>query len=95
MCNLFEWFLPCGTLPGGVSGTVVDVKIILKHALETLSSSIVLIHNHPSGNPSPSNQDIEITRKVKEASRLMDISLFDHLIIGQDSYFSFSDEGLL
>jgi len=80
---------------GGVSGTVVDVKIILKQALETLSSSIVLIHNHPSGNPSPSKEDVEITRKVKEASRYMDISLFDHVIIGQDCYFSFSDEGLI
>lgn len=80
---------------GGVSGTVVDVKIILKYALETLSSSIVLIHNHPSGNPSPSKEDAEITRKVKEASKYMDISLFDHVIIGQDSYFSFSDEGLI
>jgi DNA repair protein RadC len=71
------------------------VKIILKQALDTLSSCIVLIHNHPSGNPYPSQEDVSITRKVKEASRLMDISLFDHIIIGQDSYFSFSDEGLM
>jgi DNA repair protein RadC len=80
---------------GGVSSTIVDVKIILKHALETLSSSIILVHNHPSGNPSPSEQDILITQKVKEASKYMDISLFDHVIIGQDCFFSFADEGLM
>ena len=80
---------------GGVSATVVDVKIILKHALETLSSSIILVHNHPSGNTSPSEQDISITRKVKEASKYMDILLYDHVIIGQDSFFSFADEGLM
>lgn len=80
---------------GGVSSTIVDVKIILKYALETLSSSIILVHNHPTGNPSPSEQDILITQKVKEASKYMDISLFDHVIIGQDCFFSFSDEGLM
>lgn len=80
---------------GGVSATVVDVKIILKLALETLSSAIILVHNHPSGSLSPSTSDVEITKKVKEACRFMDIALIDHLIIGQDGYFSFSDEGVL
>jgi DNA repair protein RadC len=80
---------------GGVDGTVVDVKIVLKHALEMLSSGIVLIHNHPSGNPSPSHQDIAITKKIKEASKHMDILLCDHVIIGQGCYFSFADEEML
>lgn len=80
---------------GGVAGTVVDVKLILKYALDTLSSSIILIHNHPSGSITPSNQDILITKKVKEATKYMDIIVYDHIIIGQDTYYSFSDEGVL
>lgn len=80
---------------GGVDGTVVDVKIILKHALEMLSSSIVLIHNHPSGNPSPSSHDVSITKKVREASKHMDILVIDHIVIGRDCYFSFADEGIM
>jgi DNA repair protein RadC len=80
---------------GGITGTVVDVKIILKYALDTYASSIALIHNHPSGDPSPSSQDVEITQKVKEAAKYMDILVIDHLIIGQDCYFSFADEGMM
>ncbi len=80
---------------GGISGTVVDVRLILKPAIECLASSIILSHNHPSGNLKPSNEDIFLTKKVKEAAMLMDISLQDHIIIGDQSYLSFADEGLL
>lgn len=80
---------------GGVTGTVADTKIILKHALELLASGIVAIHNHPSGNLQPSEADKKLTRKIKEAASLMDIVLIDHLIIGDKTYLSFADEGLL
>lgn len=77
---------------GGVSGTVVDQKIILKKALLYLASSIVLVHNHPSGNLNPSAQDKKVTRKMKLACELLEINLLDHLIIAGNSYYSFADE---
>ena len=80
---------------GGVSGTVVDSKVIFKHALEHLASSIVLCHNHPSGNLKPSDADLKLTKNLKEAGRVMDIVVVDHLIIGEKSYYSFGDEGML
>ena len=80
---------------GGISGTVIDVRLILKLALEKLACSIILCHNHPSGNLVPSEADKEITRKIKEAGKHMDIPVIDHLIIGNGSYFSFADEGLI
>ncbi len=80
---------------GGVSGTVVDIKIILRNALQRLTSGIVLIHNHPSGNLQPSDADISITKKLKEAAKLMDISILDHLIIGDKNYYSFADNGII
>lgn len=80
---------------GGLSGTIIDVRIILKTALEKLASSIVLCHNHPSGNLTPSEADKEITKKIKEAGKYMDIPVIDHLIIANDAYFSFADEGLI
>ncbi|WP_423130350.1 RadC family protein [Gaoshiqia sp. Z1-71] len=80
---------------GGLAGTVIDIRIILKTAIEKLASSMILCHNHPSGNIKPSDADKTITRKIKEAATLMEISVLDHLIIGRDRYFSFSDEGLL
>jgi len=80
---------------GGVSGTVVDVRLILKPAIECLASSIILAHNHPSGNLKPSAEDIHLTKKIKEASKLVDMSLQDHLIVGDLAYFSFADEGIL
>lgn len=80
---------------GGLSGTVIDVRIILKMALEKLACSIILCHNHPSGNLVPSEADKEITRKIKEAGKHMDIPVLDHVIIGNESYFSFADEGLI
>jgi DNA repair protein RadC len=80
---------------GGISGTVVDIRIILKQAIESLASSIILCHNHPSGNLKPSNEDILLTRKCKDAALLLDIKLLDHLIFNENKYFSFCDEGML
>lgn len=80
---------------GGVSGTVVDVRIILKKAISELASGIILVHNHPSGNLQPSSADKSITEKLKEASRLLEIKLLDHLIIAGNSYYSFADEAAL
>jgi DNA repair protein RadC len=80
---------------GGVSGTVVDVRLILKPAIECLASGIILGHNHPSGNLKPSQEDIQLTQKVKQAAKLIDISLMDHLIIGDQNYYSFADEGII
>lgn len=80
---------------GGISGTVVDVRLISKSAIENNTSSVILAHNHPSGNLKPSQSDIDITKKIKEALKLFDITLFDHLIIGDHAYYSFTDEGVL
>ncbi len=80
---------------GGVSGTVADVRMMLKSAIENLSSAVVLAHNHPSGNIRPSEADIQLTKKVKEAALLFDIQLLDHVIVGEGVYFSFTDEGLI
>ena len=80
---------------GGVTSTVVDVKIIAKYAVDSLATGIVLAHNHPSGNLNPSSADISITNKVKEAMKFFDIEVFDHIILTEDSYYSFADEGIL
>lgn len=80
---------------GGVSGTVVDIKLIFKSALERLASALALCHNHPSGNLKPSDADISLTRKVVQAGKVMDIAVIDHLIVTDSGYFSFADEGLL
>lgn len=80
---------------GGVSGTVTDIRLILKHAIEKLASSIILCHNHPSGNNKPSDNDIAITRKVKDAGNVMDIAVLDHIIICEKNYYSFADEGII
>ena len=80
---------------GGVAGTVADPKIILKTAVLELASGIILAHNHPSGNLLPSQQDIELTKKIKEAGKLLEIQVLDHLIFGQAKYYSFADEGIL
>ena len=77
---------------GGITGTVVDNKIILKKALLNLASSIILVHNHPSGNVNPSIQDKKVTKKMKLACELLEINLLDHLIIAGNSYYSFADE---
>ncbi len=80
---------------GGIAGTVADPKKIFKTALECNASSIILCHNHPSGNIKPSEADIKLTKKLKDAGLLMDISVLDHVIIGDNAYFSFADENLL
>lgn len=80
---------------GGVAGTVVDNRIILKAAIEKLSSSIIVAHNHPSGNLNPSQHDIKITDTLKKACDLIDIQLDDHIIVGNGDYYSFRDEGRL
>lgn len=80
---------------GGITETSVDVRVILQAALLTNSVALVLAHNHPSGNPRPSRQDMEITKQVKEAARLMRITVIDHLILTDTGYYSFSDEGQL
>ncbi|TXI71386.1 MAG: JAB domain-containing protein [Cyclobacteriaceae bacterium] len=80
---------------GGVAGTVADPKIIFKVAVEELASGIILAHNHPSGNLAASQADIDLTKKLKESGKLLDIQVLDHIIVGDKSYFSFADEGLL
>lgn len=80
---------------GGIAGTVADPKVIFKYALDELASTIILCHNHPSGSVKPSQADISLTRKIKEAGTLLEVVVADHLIIGDKSYFSFADEGLL
>ena len=80
---------------GGVSGTVADPKVIYKMALEELASGIIVAHNHPSGNMTASQSDIDLTRKLKEAGRFLEIQLLDHLIICGPKYLSFADEGML
>jgi len=77
---------------GGISGTVVDQKMILKKALLNLSSSIILVHNHPSGNLKPSLADKKVTQKMKSACEMLEINLLDHLIIAGNAYYSFADE---
>ncbi len=78
---------------GGMTGTVVDIRLILKRALELNATAIVLSHNHPSGTLLPSEADIMITEKVKNAAQYMDIKLLDHLIITDQFYYSFADQG--
>lgn len=80
---------------GGITGTVADPRIILRKALEEDAVSLVLCHNHPSGNLKPSRADEEITHKIKEAARYFDIRVLDHVIVSEEGYYSFADEGLL
>jgi DNA repair protein RadC len=80
---------------GGIAGTVIDARIILRNALEKLASGLILCHNHPSGNPKPSEADISITHKLKDAAVMMDIKLLDHIIVADTNYFSFADEGII
>jgi len=83
------------TSEGGISGTVVDPKKVFKSCLDLHASSIILGHNHPSGNIQPSEADIKITKKIRECGILLDIAVLDHIIIGDDRYYSFADEGCL
>ena len=80
---------------GGITGTVADPRIILKKALEHDAVSIVLCHNHPSGNLKPSRQDQELTNKIKEAAQYFDIKVLDHIIVSDEGYYSFADDGML
>jgi DNA repair protein RadC len=80
---------------GGVAGTVADPKIIFKSALEELASGIIVAHNHPSGNLTASQADIQLTQRLKESGKLLEIQVLDHLIFAGYKYFSFADEGLL
>jgi DNA repair protein RadC len=80
---------------GGITGTVADPRIILKKALEENAVSIILCHNHPSGNLSPSRADEELTQKIKEAAKYFDIKVLDHIIVSEEGYYSFADAGLL
>lgn len=80
---------------GGMTGTLVDVRLVMKHALEHGAVGLILAHNHPSGTLKPSRSDKEITKKLKTASGALDIKTLDHLIIAQNSYFSFADDGIL
>lgn len=80
---------------GGLTQTVVDLRMLFKTALEHLATALILVHNHPSGQLTPSQADKDITQRIKEAGTTIDIKLLDHLIIAQNSYFSFADENIL
>lgn len=80
---------------GGITGTVADPRIILRKALEHDAVNIILCHNHPSGSLKPSRADEQITAKIKEAARLLDLNVLDHLIVSESGYYSFADEGLI
>jgi DNA repair protein RadC len=90
-----EVLRPVQVSAGGVSGTVADSKLIFKHAIEHLASGMILLHNHPSGNRTPSQADKDLTRKLRDAGRLLEIPILDHLIFTDGGYFSFADEGIL
>lgn len=78
---------------GGISSTVVDIRIIMKRALELCASGILVSHNHPSGNLTPSDEDIDLTQRIRKAGDLLDIRLVDHLIVFENQYYSMADEG--
>lgn len=80
---------------GGIASSVADVRVIFKTALEHFATQIIVAHNHPAGSLKPSKEDINITQKIKEAGKLLDIDLLDHLILTQNNYYSFKDEGVL
>ncbi|MBL7704126.1 MAG: DNA repair protein RadC [Taibaiella sp.] len=80
---------------GSLSATIVDIKVILRNALHHLSSKLILGHNHPSGNPKASQSDIQLTNKIKQAAKLMDIELLDHIIVAENKYTSLKDESLI
>jgi len=80
---------------GGIAGTVVDPRIVAKYAIESLSPSVILCHNHPSGTLRPSDADISVTNKIKNGLSLFDIAVLDHIILTEESFYSFADNGLL
>lgn len=80
---------------GGISGTVVDAKLVFRRAIEHSACAVILSHNHPSGNLQPSQADIELTSKLRKAGETLDVMVLDHLIVADSGYFSFADEGLI
>ena len=80
---------------GGITGTVVDIKIICKYVIDSLACGVIMAHNHPSGNMRPSPQDIQISNKLKSALEYMDVAFLDSMIIGDDIYMSLADEGMI
>lgn len=80
---------------GGISGTTVDIKLMAKYAVESLASGIILAHNHPSGNLKPSNSDIRLTERIAKALSIFDCAVMDHIILTEESFYSFADEGLI
>ena len=80
---------------GGMTGTVVDIRIALKKALEHNAVSLIMVHNHPSGKVNPSHADKQLTQKLKQAAELLDLKVLDHVIVTENTYFSFADEGLI
>ena len=80
---------------GGVSGTVADPKLIFAAAIKANASGIILAHNHPSGNLQPSQSDLELTRRIKEGGKVLEVQVMDHIILSKEGFYSFADEGLL
>ncbi len=80
---------------GGITGTLVDVRVLFKMALEHFATSVIVAHNHPTGNLKPSDADLKITKNIQQAGDLLNIKLIDHLIVGENSFFSFKDQNLL
>ena len=80
---------------GGTAGTIADPKVIFVSALKCNAASVILCHNHPSGNLKPSQADIELTKKLKSAGQFLDLPVLEHIILTKDAYFSFADEGLM
>ena len=80
---------------GGTAGTIADPKVIFAAAIKSNACGIILVHNHPSGNLKPSQQDLDLTRKIKAGGQLLDIVVMDHMIITSEGFFSFADEGLM
>lgn len=80
---------------GGTASTLVDVKVVMKSAVDKMSAGLIFVHNHPSGNLKPSIQDDQLTRRLKDAAKLLDIMVLDHLIVSSEGYYSYNDEGRL
>ncbi len=80
---------------GGITGTVVDPLLVAKYVIDSLAKGVILAHNHPSGNLSPSRQDLDITERIKKGLNLFDVQVFDHIILTEEGYKSFSDDGLI
>ena len=90
--NTIGWFK---VSQGGLTGSVIDVRLILATALNCLASGIIMCHNHPSGNLNPSEADVAMTKKIKQSAEIMDINLLDHLILTEESYFSMTENGII